>query len=85
MSKVAARMLVSAYRSSERQEELRARLDVVTDIIDLYLKLNYPAAYDEVQRARANASVEERDANSELIAENMGELYEQLMQMDDVL
>ena len=85
MAKVSASMLVSAYHAFEKREELASRLDIVVDVIDLYLKLNHPAAYDEVQRFRASEADAERDPNAEMLADNMAEMYERLMEMDDIL
>ena len=82
LAQIAAMAIVRKYRLVERHEERRSTMDYVDDIVGVYLKLNHPQAYEEVERARMQEALERKDPDAELIAEDMAELYEKLTAME---
>lgn len=75
--------VVRVYKMSVERDERDRKIETVRDIIDLYMKLNFPEQFDVIERSRA-ANIEEEKPNQELVADTMDEMYEQLMQMADM-
>ena len=75
--------VVRVYRSSVERSERDRRMSVIHDVIDLYMKLNFPEQFEAIERSRA-ANIEEEKPDQSLVADTMDEMYERLMQMADM-
>ena len=82
MAQIAATSLTRVYHQVEKVEQRNVNIEFAHDIIDLYLKLNHPQAYEEVSRYRESIEMDERDPDADLIAEDMSGLLAKVMAME---
>ena len=75
--------VVYSYNIAIERERFDVKRTNIRDIIDLYLKLNFPEAFEEVERARTLESEDESHGNVEMYADSIEELFN-MMQMADM-
>lgn len=77
MAQLVAKQVVASYRGMMERVESEIRSDMISDIIDLYLKLNFPDVWDEVEHARMHQEDMEH-GNTVIYAEDMAELMDKM-------
>lgn len=78
MVQVAAISLVRSNNIYERRGELKAKHSYIDDLIDLYLKLNHPKVFEELEHERM---LNEEKPDQELVAQDMNEMLDKMLQL----
>lgn len=80
---IAALAIVKRYGFAMDGEELRRKLDVVDDLFMMWLSVEHYEVYEDMERTREQAKLDERDPDAEILAEDMSELLSMVMAMEE--